>query len=221
MYGQIELDKVTRIFRGKPKWYFDDGSQVDEEYLIGENVYPIEQVEPQDKLYYTYSQAELTDLVIDEENKVIKGFHIYTPKPLEDVLEKVYNEKKNEIFERRDQAIYTDMPYDFPSGQGVIQIRNETDLRNIQGNGVDALKDLVAGNTDTVHIFMDQSNTLREMTPQQMADMASAVKAQAQEAYSVSWTYNHQTLKPIYEDDSKTTQQKIDEILALDVTGGW
>jgi len=224
MYGQIEEGKVVKIFHSTPKWYFDDGTQVNEEYLISENVYPIEDVDPaKQNMYYTMStnRNNLEELVIDETNKLIKNYFVYNTRPLEEVLEEVYDNKKFEIFAKRDSLIFSDFEYEFPTGAGIIQIRNETDMRNIQANGIDALRDVVEGAPGNIHIFMDQSNTIREMTATEMVAMVKSVKDRSQAIYSKSWVHNHQNLKGIYNNTSLDTQGKIDQILAYDVEQGW
>ena len=224
MYGQIEEGKVVKIYHRTPKWYFDDGTQVNEEYLISENVYPIEDVDPtKQNIYSTIStnRNNLEELVIDETNKLIKNYFVYTTRPLEEIQEEVYTKKKFEIFAKRDSLIFSDFEYEFPTGVGIIQIRNETDMHNILVNGVDALRDIVEGTPDNIHIFMDRSNTIREMTATEMVAMAKAVKDRSQDIYSKSWIHNHQNLKGIYTDTYLDTQDKIDQILAYDVEKGW
>ena len=221
LYAHIKGNKVEKI-TGKPKWFFDDGTQVDDTYLKNEGVYPIDLTEDTTKenMYYTKDINTLNDLVIDEVNKVVKNYYKYTPIPLEQLLEKVYQEKRNEVVSKRDAMIFSDFGYTFPSGEGIVQLRNEIDLRNIQVNGVSALSDVVAGNASKVHHFMDGGNVLREMSAQQMLDMSNFAKDRAQVFYSVSWQKKHVDLKGIY-DGVGSVQEKIEGLLAYDVNTGW
>lgn len=220
-YGKIENEKVIEIMV-KPKWFFDDGTLVGDDYLETENIYPIPETAAdyqddfEEKKFYRMVN-EKDDLVFDNTTKTIKNYFKYEEK----TLDEVYAFVQQDVINVRNSFIYSDIEYNFPSGMGFIQLRNEEDVRNIQVNGMEALKDIVEGNPTKIHYFMDESNTLREMTAQQMVDMTSFVKSVGQHYYSVSWTHKHGNLKAIYENDSLTDEQKIDELLAYDYRTGW
>jgi len=220
-YGKVENQKVVELMT-KPKWFFDDGTIVDDLYLQTEHIYPIPESaadyqDDYDFLRYNRIVNEKDDLIFDSQLKNIKNYFKYEEK----TLDEVYAFVQQDVINVRNSFVYSDIEYNFPSGMGFIQLRNEEDVRNIQVNGMEALKDVVEGNPTKTHYFMDESNTLREMTAQQMVDMTSFVKSVGQHHYSVSWTHKHVNLKAIYENDSLTDEQKIDELLAYDYRTGW
>lgn len=217
LYGKIDNGVVVEI-TPKPRWFYDDGSIVTDEYLISESVYPVfddtipEDFELYQGLKYKVSINNKEELIIDEVDKVIKNLYVYTVKSVDEVYEGV----KKEIDEVRDINIYKDVEYQFPSGIGYIQIRNEIDLRNISSSGMAALSDVVSGNTTSTHVFLDRDNILREMTSQEMVNMSLFVKTRCQDIYSTSWNHKHVNLKGIYEDALLSDSEKISQMLSYE-----
>lgn len=44
MYAKVEDNAIVEVLEQKPKWFYDDGNQVDDVYLATENIYPV--IEP-------------------------------------------------------------------------------------------------------------------------------------------------------------------------------
>ena len=163
------------------------------------------------------SISDKNQLIVDKNTKMIKNYYSLERK----TLEQIYTEVLLKIEHIKNEKIFTDVEYTFQSGVGVIQVRNETDLRNIQVNCMEAFKDIMDGNPNKQHVFMDKNNIIREMTAQEMVNMASYVKNIGQQIYSSSWNHKYVNLKSIYENDNLTDDQKIDQILNYDITLSW
>ena len=222
LYAKVE-DGVVIETMPKPRWFFDDGVQVDDAYLATESIFPVNTSEDASKenMYFSKEVNQASDMVFDAQSNTVKNYYKYTTIPLEDVLEKVYTEKRSGVDAERDRNIFSNFIYQFSDGPGEVQLRNETDQRNIQVNGMAALADIVAGTPQITHVFMDANNTPHNMTAQEMLGMSTFAKNRGQHFYSVSWAHKHQGLAGIYTDNTKTNQQKIDDIVAYNIEAGW
>ncbi len=211
MYAIIENGQVKQRTK-KPNWKLDDGTFVSDDVLKAQGYYPIIEdtdLSKNEKKFHIF-KTPIQNLVIDEVNKVIMNGLTYLPK----TLDEVFTEKCKEVDSTRDGKIYTDVEYTFPDNStGVIQIRSETDLRNIQVNGMEAMKDVMEGNSDKVHHFMTKENVLKSMSAHEMVNMTSFMKNIGQSVYEWAWQIKHVGLKGIYEDVSKSEEERIDLIL--------
>ena len=110
----------------------------------------------------------------------------------------------------RDSIIHAGLSYTFPDGDGVIDIRNEVDIRNIQGLSSSALA-LVMMSDETMLPFRDNANVTHSMTPPQVVEMGQIVASYISKAYQVSW--NHK--------DTIRGLETVEAVMAYDYTGGW
>ena len=222
LYAKIKNNKVEKII-DRPNWFMDNGQPVSDEYLKNQNIYPINIVEDSEKnnMYHNISVNDMNDMVVDVEKKEVNNYYKYTPVNKEVLLQKIYEGKRMDVDRNRDASIFRNFEYDFPNGKGVVQLRNDIDMRNIQVNTNEAMVDLINNEPNKIHIFMDADNVLHEMTAKQMTELGTFSKTRAQQFYNVSWNHKHNNLKNIYDDVSKSIQQKIDEILAYDTSVGF
>lgn len=78
IYGLVKDDKVVKLYFGRPQWWFNDGTPVDNEFLVNEGVYQIIQNAPPGHLkQFDRRTAQQDELTIDHEKKEIHGWFIY------------------------------------------------------------------------------------------------------------------------------------------------
>jgi hypothetical protein len=92
----------------------------------------------------------------------------------------------------REQKIYSDIAYEFPDGPGVIQLRNNQDVRNIQSLVSGAQMQIIAGNPDAPMVFRDADDNARQLTATQIAQMGAYVLDRGQAVYTASWELKDQ-----------------------------
>jgi hypothetical protein len=92
----------------------------------------------------------------------------------------------------REQKIYSDIAYEFPDGPGVIQLRNNQDVRNIQSLVSGAQMQIIAGNPDAPMVFRDADDNTRQLTATQIAQMGAYVLDRGQAVYTASWELKDQ-----------------------------
>jgi hypothetical protein len=224
-YGRIVNGKVVELYNQKPMWFTDDKKLLTDEQLIANNVYPINMRELSsfDSRKEIIQYRSKNDLLIDEENKVIYNY-IYK---ISKTVDEVYKEKVDDVNNIRNSQIYSDVPYRFPDTEyateedtSYIQVRDEVDIRNIQVNGIEALKDIAEQNTTNVHYFRDFEDVTHILTASQILAMASHVKNVGQQIYIVSWTHKY-ALEQIYSNESLTDEQKIDALINYNTNTDW
>lgn len=222
MYGKIIDNNIVEIYTEKPKWYFDNGSPVDDEYLVEQNIYPLDIQDgmPEDYLELPIKYNKILNqpfqMALDLENKVIKNVFVYEIKTANIVARLL----KNEIENQKNLNIYKDIPYNFPDGQGTIQCRNELDIRNIQINGIEAIKDLSLGITDKTYIFRDLEDKIHHMTLHQMIDMMTYVKNVGQNIFIKSWAHKN-NIDDIINNTELTEEDKLNQLYFYDFLSNW
>lgn len=108
----------------------------------------------------------------------------------------------------RDAKVAAGMPYTFSDGTGTLQLRDNTDFRNVIGLSATGLA--LVGQKATIK-FRDQEDVVHDMTPEQARDMGIAMSACVSEIYQASWRHKDAIGK-------LTTKEEID---AYDITTGW
>ena len=75
LYAHTKENKVYKI-TGKPKWFFDDGTQVDDTYLKNEGIFPVQENNPDyNRLTHKIVEKDITDWIIGD-NFVEKTYNI-------------------------------------------------------------------------------------------------------------------------------------------------
>jgi hypothetical protein len=110
----------------------------------------------------------------------------------ESVLSDAKAKKMLTINVLREQKIYSDIAYEFPDGPGVIQLRNNQDVRNIQSLVSGAQMQIIAGNPDAPMVFRDLDDNTRQLTAVQIAQMGAYVLNRSQAVYTASWALKDQ-----------------------------
>ena len=106
-----------------------------------------------------------------------------------ETIEAAQSRRKAEVDAMRVSKLAQGLYYGFPDGQGTIQLRNESDFRNVQGIASSGQALIVAGDSSTTLSFRDAENVTHELTGQQALQMGLAVSAFISAHYKASWTH--------------------------------
>jgi hypothetical protein len=213
MYGQIQNSKIVRLFVAKPHWLDDQGHIVSDDELIQENIFPIETTfhRPIDFNKERLIVNSLDEMVIDFTNKKIKNYF----KAISFSLKDVYDSKVKELELTKNERVFVNLRYMFPDNMsGIIQLRNQTDLDNINALYTDAVF-AITSNVEKTFSFKDEANISHEMTTQQMSELGSFVKAHYDKVFLEHWEIKHNTLDSIYNTISKSESDRINDILSI------
>lgn len=123
-------------------------------------------------------------------------------------LQEVKNKKKAEIERLRDSKVASGVPYIFPDGGGIVQTRDEKDIRNIQAQVMAAL--ILSGQPVKLW-FRSQEDVSHPMTPEQMITMGLAVYTAINAIYQASWDKKDEV-------EALATKEAVE---AYDITTGW
>lgn len=102
-------------------------------------------------------------------------------------LEGLKNSKIQAIEAKRTEKEKAGCTYTFPDATGVIQTRNDVDVRNVQAVTTTALILSNQGITDPVIPFRDQGDVIHLLTPTQAIMMGMAVQTFISATYAWSW----------------------------------
>jgi hypothetical protein len=133
----------------------------------------------------------------------------------QDIYESVLSDAKAKkmlaIDALREQKIYSDIAYEFPDGPGVIQLRNNQDIRNIQSLVLGAQMQIIAGNPDAPMVFRDADDNTRQLTAAQLAQMGAYVLDRGQAVYTASWALKNQV----------NMADSFEALEAINISVGW
>lgn len=118
---------------------------------------------------------------------------------------------KSQVNKLRDQYIGAGMAYTFPDGAGTIQLRNATDLRNVQGVASAGQALAAMGDTTTKLKFRDAENVSHELTGTQAMTMGLAVSSFITAYCEAAWTHK----------DAIDALSNVYALAAYDVRAGW
>jgi hypothetical protein len=154
---------------------------------------------PEEKQYPDYDsnthRLGAETITLDHEKKVAVVTYVVDAIPAEEIAESVAELKAKKILAinvLREQKIYSDIAYEFPDGPGVIQLRNNQDIRNIQSLVLGAQMQIIAGNPDAPMVFRDLNDNIRQLTAAQIAQMGAYVLDIGQAVYTDSWALKNQ-----------------------------
>jgi hypothetical protein len=142
-----------------------------------------------------------------------KGADPYVAPPEPEVPEAIpatLSERNAEVDIIRDQKIAEGMPFNFSNGIGVVQLRHEKDIRNIQGRASAGLALSAMGDTTTVLTFRDAADVTHPMTARDAIVLGLSASQFISENYEAAW--NHKDIMV------KLTPA---ELAVYDVTTGW
>ena len=97
-------------------------------------------------------------------------------------------QRKKEVDALRVQVIASGLPYDFSDGLGTIQLRNESDVRNVMGVAASGQALLSMNSTQTI-AFRDSENVTHDLSPSDVVSMGLAVSAFISGHYSTAWSH--------------------------------
>lgn len=184
-YAKIVNGVVSEII-DKPDWLHLDGTPVDDDEIFKEDaVWPIVDQKPE---YNRFTQScELQDRENWRIEDAVHTTYIIVDLPIEDSKRLVsmnLDRVKNEL------TYCGDISYTFPGDVDPdgIQMRHETDWQNIQGFTLSA----VLSGPDEVLNFMPSSNNLKQMTPNQVADMSRFIEQRNMAIRNRVWYYKSQ-----------------------------
>ena len=118
-------------------------------------------------------------------------------------------QRKNEVDALRVKATSLGLPYDFSDGTGTIELRNDSDIRNVLGVAASGQVLVSMGSNQTIP-FRDSENVTHELTPNDAGLMGLAVSAFISAHYVTAW--NHK-------DAMQTLSGQA--LADYDVTTGW
>jgi hypothetical protein len=205
MYARLKNGVVDSI-QGKPKWYKDDGTQVDDEALfIEDGIYPVIDIIPQYNFRIeTCVQNPMAEWIINSDHVATT----YTVSPM--TLEAAVIQMRQLINDLRYSKIYqASIPYLFPGDteEDGVQMRDEADRQNIQDIIIDAnLKD-----PTEVMYFMPVSNNLKLVTAADMIAMGVYLKARGDAIVGYAWQLK----------SSLGAITDINEIVNFNINDGW
>ena len=111
----------------------------------------------------------------------------------------------------RDTRIAAGDQYTFPGGlAGVVQLRNQRDMSNVNAVASRGQALVMAGDTTTV-TFRDAGNVNHAMTGQQAMDFGGAVYDHVDAIYAASWAHK----------DNVRALTTAEDVEAYDYTAGW
>lgn len=213
MYGQIQNNKIIRLFVAKPHWLDDNGVIISDDELIQENIFPIDTTfyRPVDFDRERLVVNNLNDMTIDFTRKRIINYFSAVPISLKEI----YDKKVKELEITKNQRIFVNLNYIFPDNKsGTIQLRNQTDLDNINALYADSMYS-ITNNVEKVYSFKDEANISHNMTPQQMSELGNFVKTHYDKVFLEYWDLKHNKLDPIYTNMLKSESDKINEIILI------
>jgi len=97
-------------------------------------------------------------------------------------------QRKKEVNALRIQAISNGMPYQFADGMGTIQLRNESDIRNVLGVAASGQALVSMSSSETI-AFRDSENVTHTLTPSQAVSMGLAVSTFISAHYTTAWAH--------------------------------
>jgi hypothetical protein len=122
-------------------------------------------------------------------------------------MEEAQKRKRREIEQWRKAAEAAGMPWAFPGNvQDVVQLRDERDIANVNGQTTSALILQTAGVTAATMPFRAESDETYLLTPGQMVDMGMAVATFLASNYQKAWTLKGQL-------DAATTTAEVEAIV--------
>lgn len=119
--------------------------------------------------------------------------------------------RRAEVDDERDRRESLGCPYQFPNGLGVVQTRDLTDYRNINGLTTGAIVLQAQGITSAVMSFTDAANVVHVMTPSQTIQMGMAVLQRTQALHSAGYAIKLQV-------ESAADMVALN---AIDIAAGW
>ncbi len=116
--------------------------------------------------------------------------------------------------------IFTDVTVTFPSGNKVIQFRDNSDRANLESvcAGATALVALGQGDTQMIYRTLDDDNQV--VTAAQMTAIGLGVLSAKQAITDKRW-FHKDALHAIEIDATKTSEQKLIDIAGYDIQVGW
>lgn len=128
------------------------------------------------------------------------------------LLQELKENKKEKINNLRELKIQEGFSYVFPDGKtGNIQLRDDKDIRNIQGVATTGILFVVQNNTTDKISFKDEENIEHFMTGQEAALFGLQVSLFISNTYQKSWIHKENI-------DNLTT---INEIESYNIHNGW
>ncbi|MFW6243431.1 MAG: hypothetical protein ACOC2W_04660 [bacterium] len=210
----LEPLKIGKLYDIKPKWTFaegpKEGQEVDDEYLISENILPVYIVEDDSKnnLFYNVIYPDKSEFQLDQPNNRFVKTLQYNLKDEEEI----YNDLKFRLDSKRDEQLFSNIEYTFP---------DTNNIGHIQPKSVENVKSLVLSavirkeeNDETLFVFRDFENVNHSLTPQQIIDLGKFVESHQTDIYSKSWEFKLQ-FNDIYNDGSLDTLTKANNMLSF------
>lgn len=116
--------------------------------------------------------------------------------------------------------MFTDVTATFPTGDKVIQFRNNTDRSNLESVCAGATALITLGQSGTQMVYRTTDDVNQAVTAAQMAAIGLTVLAVKQAVTSKRWEHKD-ALLGIEADAAKTPEQKLIDIAGYDIQGGW
>jgi len=142
------------------------------------------------------SEAEMLEMIsyqrppVPVDLPIPKGLLNLAPKVEEVIptLEEIKLEQNKLIDTWRVRAEQKGMPYTFPTGDvDNVQLRNERDIANVNGQVSASLVLTSQGVTEPVLFFRAESNTTYSLTPTEMVQLGMAVNQFVGRGYQIAW----------------------------------
>lgn len=155
--------------------------------------------------YYLYSETQKPEYDTAQQS-LLEGLPVLTeqgwkqtwrvePLSAEKALHSLNLEKErvlSQVSQVRFASEAQGVTFAFSDGQGTVQTRNDTDIRNINGLVSAALVLKAQGVTDPVLSFRDEQNVTHNLTPDEALAMGMAVQAHISQTYHWAWEKKQQ-----------------------------
>ena len=150
---------------------------------------------PDDAIALTDAEYTTLRTGLDEGKRIIMGANsrpaLVNMQP--PTLIEVKEAKRAQIVQWQTEAEHAGMPYTFPGGNlDTIQLRNDRDRANINGQVTTALVLKAQGVTDPILPFRAESNTTYLLTPDEMQGLGVAVGQFGSAMYQIAWGLKEQ-----------------------------
>lgn len=207
----VEETEMGLHVRGKPFWYHEDGSPVDnDEVFIREGVYPVVSQPPEINERFQYVQENGIGEWVKRDNTYYVTFSVYD-KPPKMVFNTALTQAKHAALSWYETTLENGYTYEFSSGVDIVQVR-PSDKINLIGLKVEAIEKQQSGGSV---VFRAGSNKIYDLLPQQAIQMADGALVHMEEIQHRYWALKDKIaiIKEDYENDKHSLS---DTIQALD-----
>lgn len=214
---ETEFGKLEAVRR--PKWFFDDGSPVSDEFLAKEGYFPAFPNFPDHldrRIWDVFNNpVEMWEKVGNAYNKT----HEVKLRPIEDIREEIIASSKHSIDEMRDAKLKYGVVFDVEGIKDRVQCSSD-DINALTPLRIRAKELVEEGRGDKKLLFRTQSNRVVELSASSFVYITDLALDYGQECYKWSWEFKDRisdSASKIHEeattDEMESAVKEIDEIV--------